>query len=320
VPSQKSQDQIVVKAPKIDVSKTEAIEEKATGFFEKIAQAVTTKKLSEDLFEELFFELELALLENNVAVAVIDRIKHDLKEALVNKNIKRSAVLDTISQTLYTTIVDILDVESVDLLANIHAKKPYIISIIGVNGSGKTSTIAKLVHYLKSQNMTCVIGACDTFRAAAIQQLEEHAIKLDTKLIKHDYGADAAAVAFDTVAHAKAKKIDVVLIDTAGRLHSNSNLMAELEKINRVIKPDFTIFIGESITGNDCVEQASKFNSSIGIDGIILTKADIDEKGGAALSVSYVTQKPILFLTTGQRYEDMEAFDKQKILDNLGLQ
>jgi len=171
----------------------------------------------------------------------------------------------------------------------------------------------------QQNNLSVVMAAADTFRAAAIDQLQLHADKLGIKLIKHEYGSDAAAVAFDAVKHAEATKKDVVLIDTAGRLHSNVNLMDEMKKIIRVANPDLKIFIGESITGNDCVEQAKKFDEAVGIDGILLSKADVDEKGGAAISVSYVTKKPILYLGTGQEYEDLQAFDKNKLLASIGL-
>jgi fused signal recognition particle receptor len=143
---------------------------------------------------------------------------------------------------------------------------------------------------------------------------------LGVKLIKHDYGSDPAAVAFDGIKYAEAKGIDVVLVDTAGRLHSNVNLMDEMKKIIRVAKPDMKIFIGESITGNDCVEQAKQFNEAIGIDGIVLSKADVDEKGGAAISVSYVTGRPILFIGTGQTYDALQRFEKGIVLSNLGLE
>ena len=164
-----------------------------------------------------------------------------------------------------------------------------------------------------------VLAAADTFRAAAIDQLQLHADKLKVKLIKHDYGSDPAAVAFDAVKHAQSTDKDVVLIDTAGRIHSNINLMEELSKIIRVAKPDLKIFVGESITGNDCTEQAKKFDDAVGIDGIILSKADVDDKGGAAISVSYVTKKPILYLGIGQEYDDLEFFKKESILQSIGF-
>jgi fused signal recognition particle receptor len=164
-----------------------------------------------------------------------------------------------------------------------------------------------------------VLAAADTFRAAAIQQLEHHAEKLGVKMIKHDYNSDPAAVAFDAVRHAEAKGIDIVIIDTAGRLHSNDNLMNELKKLIKVNKPDLKLFVGESITGNDCVEQAKVYDEIIGIDAIILSKADVDEKGGAALSISYVTKKPVLFIGTGQTYDDLKKFDKKEIMAGLGF-
>ena len=167
--------------------------------------------------------------------------------------------------------------------------------------------------------MSSVIAASDTFRAAAIHQLDEHGEKLGIKVIKHDYGSDPAAVAFDARKYAEAKKIDVVLVDTAGRLHSNVNLMDEVKKIIRVVKPNLKVFVGESITGNDCVEQSKKFNEVVGIDSIILTKADVDEKGGAAISISYITGKPIIYLGVGQGHDDLRIFDEKELVRSLGL-
>ena len=200
-----------------------------------------------------------------------------------------------------------------------YEEKPFVIAFFGINGSGKTTTIAKIANLLKEKNISCVLAASDTFRAASIEQLQIHADKLGVKLIKHDYGSDPAAVSFDAIKHAKAKNIDVVLIDTAGRLHSNINLMDELKKIVKVSKPNLKLFVGESIAGNDCIEQAKTFNEAVGIDGIILAKADIDEKGGAAISVSYITKKPIIYLGTGQEYKDLKEFDPNLIVEGLGL-
>jgi len=298
-------------------------EEEKTGFFGKLTEGFTLKRLSEVKFEEIFFELELALLENNVAVEVIEKIKKDLKERMVDKKLKRSQIESIVLSTLKDSLEEILSTEPVDILKRIKEKrkenKPYVIVFVGINGSGKTTTIAKMAKYFIDNKLKTVMVASDTFRAAAIQQLEEHANKLGVKLIKHDYGSDPAAVAFDGIKYAESKGIDVVLIDTAGRLHSNTNLMDEMKKIIRVAKPDMKIFIGESITGNDCIEQAQRFNEAIDIDGIVLSKADVDEKGGAAISVSYVTGKPILFLGTGQTYDSLQKFDKGIVMSNLGL-
>ena len=296
------------------------VEEEKKGFFGKVKETLTTRKISADKFEELFWDLEIALLENNVSVEVIEKIKEDLKLELVDKPLPRD-VEKKILETLKNTLSEILAVEKVDLLEKMNFKeeKPFVIAFFGINGAGKTTSIAKLTHYLQQNKKSVVLAACDTFRAAAIQQLEEHAVKLNVKMIKHDYGSDAAAVAFDAIKYAEKNNIDVVLIDTAGRLHSNTNLMSELSKIIRITKPDFNIFVGESITGNDCIEQARQFNDLVQLDGIILTKADVDEKGGAPLSIAYTIKKPILFLGMGQKYEDLEKFDTDVILGRLGL-
>ena len=289
------------------------------GFFSKVTQGITTKKIDEGKFDELFWDLELALLENNVAVEVIEKIKGDLSLNLVGKPLARGQITKIITDTLKSSIMEILEVDKIDLLEKIKSKKPYVICFIGINGSGKTTTIAKVAKLLQNKGFSCVMAAADTFRAAAIDQIQYHADKLKIRLIKQDYGSDPAAVAFDAIKHAEAKKIDVVLIDTAGRMHSNSNLQDEMKKIIRVAKPDLKIFVGESITGNDCVEQAKQFNESIEIDGIILSKADVDEKGGAALSVSYITKKPILYIGVGQEYEDLKEFNSDVVLESLGL-
>ncbi len=303
---------------KEEETKEKPKEEEKKGFFGKVKQSLTTKTISADKFETLFWELEMALLENNVSVEVIEKIKEDLKEELVEKPLPRD-VPKKIEETLKNTLNEILTFDKIDILGKAKEKKPLIIAFFGINGSGKTTSIAKLANYFKENNLSVVLAACDTFRAAAIQQLEEHANKLEVKMIKHDYGSDAAAVAFDAVKYAEKNNVNVVLIDTAGRLHSNTNLMQELEKIIRITDPDLKIFVGESITGNDCIEQAKKFNELVEMDGAILTKADVDEKGGAPLSIAYTIKKPILFLGMGQEYKDLEEFDKEIILGRLGF-
>ncbi|MGE0793530.1 MAG: signal recognition particle-docking protein FtsY [Candidatus Woesearchaeota archaeon] len=303
---------------------------KKQGFFSKLTEKIIKFKLTDDKFEEMFWEFELGLLESNVAVEVIEKIKEDLKTKLTKENSSKKQVEEIILETLKKTFNEILSVESFDLVEKIKNSKenrqnadgsnrPFVIAMIGVNGSGKTTTLAKLIKLFQDNDISMVVAASDTFRAAAIQQLENHTEKLGVKLIKHDYNADPAAVAFDAIKHAQAKNLDVVLIDTAGRLHSNNNLMDELKKVIRISKPDLKIFVGESITGNDCVEQATEFNNLIGIDGIILSKADVDENGGAAISVGYVTKKPILYLGTGQSYDSLVKFDKKMILEQLGF-
>lgn len=316
---EKREKEEIKEQPKEEIKEEPPKKEPEKGsFLGKIKQTFTTKTISAEKFESLFWDLELVLLENNVSVEVIEKIKEDLKEELVDKPLPRD-VSKKIEETLKKTLSGILTFEKVDLFGKAREKKPLVIAFFGINGSGKTTSIAKLTHYFQQNNLSVVLAACDTFRAAAIQQLEEHANKLGVKMIKHDYGADAAAVAFDAIKYAEKNNVDVVMIDTAGRLHSNVNLMAELEKVIRVTNPDFKIFVGESITGNDCIEQAKRFNELVEMDGTILTKADVDEKGGAPLSIAYVIKKPILFLGKGQGYKDLEEFDSEVILQRLGF-
>jgi len=286
-------------------------------------------KISLETTEQKFcrFETQKEAMEAGADVTgsdeVIEKIKQDLRTQIVGKPIKRGKVEEVIIEAIDNSIDDLFSVEKIDLIDKIKEKRkrgePFVIAFVGVNGSGKTTTIAKMAKLFLDNKLKPVIAASDTFRAAAIQQLEAHAIKLGVKLIKHDYGSDPAAVAYDAIKFALQKGMDVVMIDTAGRLHSNVNLMDEMKKIIRVAKPDMKIFIGEAITGNDCVEQARQFNEAVGIDGIILCKADVDDKGGAAISVSYVTGKPILYLGVGQQYDDLKEFDKNIVLKSLDL-
>jgi fused signal recognition particle receptor len=293
--------------------------EKSEGVFSRLKAAVTTKKISHEEFENIFQELEIDLLENNVALEVVDKIKADLWEALSTERFNRFSPEKRVQQALMESIEGLF-MDPFDILKEAKSKEIYIICAVGINGSGKTTTLAKLAHYFKEHKLEPVLAAGDTFRAAAIQQLEEHANKIGVKIIKQQYGADAAAVAFDAIQYAKANKARVVLIDTAGRLHSNTNLMEELKKIVRVAKPDRTLFIGEATTGNDCVEQAVQFQQAVNVDGIVLSKVDVDERGGAALSISYVTKKPIIFFGTGQTYDDLQPFDKTIVVQQLNAE
>ncbi|MDP2672904.1 MAG: signal recognition particle-docking protein FtsY [Nanoarchaeota archaeon] len=298
--------------------------EEKKGFFKRLFSKITNVKIYEKDFDIYAEELETLLLENNVALEVAEKIIKELKEKIVGKELSKKEISSEINETFKETISEIL-IEPFDTLAQIkkfredNPSKPYVILFCGINGSGKTTTIAKMAYFLKENNFSCVLAAGDTFRAASIEQLKKHGEKLEIEVIAHKYESDPASVGFDAIKYAEKKHIDCVLIDTAGRMHTAKNLMAQIEKISKVCKPNLKIFIGESITGNDAVEQVKSFDSSIGIDGIILTKADVDEKGGTALSVGYVTKKPILFLGTGQEYKDFEKFDKKKFVEKLGL-
>ncbi len=220
--------------------------------------------------------------------------------------------------TLKGALLDILSAEKLDFDEFVaKGEKPLNIAFIGVNGTGKTTTIAKVAQKLLSAGHSVVIAAADTYRAGATEQIEQHASNLGVKLIKHQYGSDPAAVVYDALKYAKANRIEVVLADTAGRMHTSVNLMEQLRKICRVTKPDMVIFVDEAVAGNDAVERAKKFDEVVGIDASILTKLDIDMKGGAAISIAHSTSKPIIFMGTGQGYGDLEKFDAEWLVDKL---
>ena len=293
-------------------------------FLKKITSKVNKMKISEKEFDVYSEELEMLLLENNVALEVAEKIIGMLKEKIVGKELLKKEIESEIKDSFKEIIEEIL-IKPFDLFEQIkektsdQAKDPYVILFCGINGTGKTTTVAKVAEALKKKNVSCVLAASDTFRAASIEQLKKHGDKLGVKVIAQEYGSDPAAVGFDAIQYAKKNLINCVLIDTAGRMHTSKNHLKEIEKISRVCKPDLKIYVGESLTGNDAIEQVKNFDWEIGIDGIILTKADIDEKGGTALSVGYVTKKPILYLGTGQEYDKIEPFDKQKFIRRLGL-
>ena len=277
-----------------------------------------TRGISEEKLDDLLWELEVGLLESDVAYTVIESIKKDIKEELRNISFEKGKVGEIVEKVLKNAISHVLESNEIDFNEFIEKnEKPVVIMFVGVNGSGKTLAIAKIATMLKKMGKSCVMAAGDTFRAGAIEQLSIHAEKVGVKIIKHGPGADPAAVAFDAIDHAKAKHKDVVLLDTAGRVQTNINLMDEMAKIKRVAKPSMIIFVGDALSGNDAVEQAKRFNEVVGIDGVILTKVDTDAKGGSALSVAYTIGKPLLYIGVGQEYEDHVAFDPEWMIENI---
>ena len=283
---------------------------------------VREKTIQEKHVEDILFELEMELLQGDVAMEVASEVVDSVKEDLVGKKIKRSNdITEYTYLALKNAVSDIIDIPGKSMTEMIEAKKaegkPLVVMFVGINGTGKTTTIGKLANYYLKKGYTPVIAASDTFRAGAIEQVTYHADNVGVKIIKHQKGSDPAAVAFDAVEHATAQGKELVLIDTAGRMQTNTNLMDEMKKIKRVSKPDLVIFVGDALTGNDATEQAKKFNEAIDIDGVILTKADADSKGGASLSIGYVIQKPIMFLGMGQGYDDIMEYDADWMLNQL---
>ena len=301
-----------------DESEDEDKKEKSGGFLSFIKE----KSISEDDVEDILFELELGLLEADVAMDVSSVVVESVKNDLVGQKIKRSSDIEEYTyKALKNAVAKIIDIEGKSMTELLEEKvaqgEPLVVMLVGINGTGKTTTIGKLSNYYIKKGYTPVIAASDTFRAGAIEQVQYHADNLGVKLIKHEKGSDPAAVAFDAVQHARAKGKELVLIDTAGRMQTNTNLMDEMKKIRRVSKPDLVVFVGDALTGNDATEQARKFNEAIDIDGVILTKADADSKGGAALSIGYIIKKPILFLGMGQSYDDIKEYDADWMLEQI---
>jgi len=283
------------------------------GIAEKISQSTFTEK---DL-DPLLWNLQLQLIANDVAVEVAEKICGELRERLKGEAAPRfggkaALVRDALRASIESVMATQAEVDLLKWAAERKAAgRPMVVLFVGINGTGKTTTIAKVAKLLLDRGYSVVLASGDTYRAGAIEQLEEHASRLGVRVIKHRYGADPAAVSFDAVRHAEARGIDVVLIDTAGRMQTNRNLMDELRKIKRVVKPDLTVMVVDALIGNDATEQAETFNSHIGFDASILTKVDADAKGGSSLSVSYLTGKPIIYVGTGQGYDDLQRFDPE---------
>ena len=275
--------------------------------------------IREKHLDNVLWEMELALLESDVAMEALEEMKAIIKKRLVGLRVEnRAAITPTIEKALKASLVELLSKTTFDPQILLEKRDgPLVIAFVGVNGTGKTTTIARITDWLQQNGKSIVLAASDTFRAGAIEQLELHANRLGCKFIKHQAGGDPAAVAFDAVEHAKAKHRDIVMIDTAGRMQTNSNLMDEMKKIKRVAKPDLIMFVGDSLAGNDAIDQAKKFHEAVGIDAVVLTKLDVDAKGGAALSISSAIGQPIAFVGIGQEYGDIMPFDATWIVERI---
>jgi len=297
--------------------------EKLRGAFSSLAKAVSEKKLSEKDLDDSLYDFQLALMESDVAQNVVESVTGDLKKQLLGVSVERSKdIQEVVKDKLRGEVLSIFSqVGDIDVLEKVEQSKakgePFKILFLGINGTGKTTTVAKFANYLKKSGFSVVIAAGDTHRAGAIEQVTEHANRISAKVVAQRYGADPAAVARDGVLYAKSHHVDAVLIDSAGRMQTNQNLMEEMSKIVRVVTPDLKIFIGDSLAGNDAVSQAELFSKYTGFDGAILTKVDADSKGGAALSIAFTTKRPILFLGVGQGYDDLKRFDAKSFADSL---
>ncbi|MFB6127281.1 MAG: signal recognition particle-docking protein FtsY [Halolamina sp.] len=299
---------------------TDADADDGPGLTKRVAAAATGKVIiEEEDLEEPLWELEMALLESDVEMSVAEEILDSVEAELLGETRRQvDTTGDLVEDALADALYDVISVGQFDFEGRIaETDAPVTIVFTGVNGVGKTTTIAKLSEWLADRGYSSVLANGDTYRAGANEQIREHADVLDRKLITHEQGGDPAAVVYDGVEYAEANDVDVVLGDTAGRLHTSDDLMSQLEKIDRVVDPDMTLFVDEAVAGQDAVERATQFDEAASVDGAVLTKADADSSGGAAISVAYVTGKPILFLGTGQGYDDIERFDPEALVDRL---
>ena len=290
------------------------------GLSSAVNKIVVTELKAEKL-QPILDDFRFSLIENDVAVPVAYFITDELEKRLEGRQVKRLGDRkDLVKETLHEVLIEILTPkDQIDLIEKIEQKRktkqPYVMMVVGINGTGKTTSIAKVTNFLLRKKYSVVLAGSDTYRPGSIEQLEQHAKKLGVKMIKHNYGADPAAVAYDAISHAESHGIDVVLIDTAGRIQTDRNLMNELAKIKRVVDPDLTVLVIDSLIGNDAVLQAEEFHKSVSVDANILTKVDADVKGGASLSVAHVTGKPIIFIGVGQEYKDLQLFEPEMFAD-----
>ena len=302
--------------------------EKLKSAFGSLSRLATHTALSEKDVDSAISDLEMSMIESDVASEVVENVVHALKQNLVDLKIPRSEdkeqlVVSKLKESIRslfasTPKVDLLLLIKSKLQKNVAGEfQPFVVLFLGINGTGKTTTVSKVAYLLKNQGFSLVLAAGDTHRAGAIEQLSEHASRLKIKVVAQSYGSDPAAVAKDAQLYAIAHKVDVALIDSAGRMQTSKNLMEEMEKIVRVVKPDLKIFVADSLAGNDALSQAKEFKRFTDFDAAILTKADADVRGGAALSIAYVTQRPIIYLGVGQEYGDLEQFDIEGFIESL---
>jgi len=288
--------------------------ESVKDFSENVKSKVAEKELDEDTLNPLLEDLRLKLLQNNVSLEAAEEIEQQLRDTLLGEEVRRGKAEEKVNEAVKEVLLDLLD-DSYNFLEELkNANKPSVVFMMGFNGSGKTTTSAKITNMLQNNNEKVVLGAGDTFRAASIEQLQEHGENLDTKVISHEYESDPAAVAYDAVEHAENEN-KVALIDTAGRSHADQNLMNELEKMVRVNEPDISFLVVDALSGNDVLEQAEAYEGMF--DAIIVTKMDVDENGGAIISISQRSGKPVAFIGTGQEYDDLEEFNKGSFVEDI---
>lgn len=313
----------IIEEAKPEIEKAEPKERK--GLFKKIAERIVKKiaekTLTEEDVEPILKEMEEGLIEADVAFAVAEKIKSDLRRNLVGREVKRGKEKEVVVDSLRQSLLGILSVPKIDLEEIIkkaeNENRPAVFVFFGINGVGKSLNISKVAKLLKEKGHRPILAAGDTFRAAGDIQLEMYAQKIGVPVVKGQHGGDSCAIIFDARKSAEAKGNDVVLADTSGRMHTKKDLMDELAKIVRVNKPDLKILVLDSLSGGDVVLQYEFFDNIIGIDAVVFSKVDVNEKGGNILSICHNFKKPILFLGTGQEMDNLMEYDPDKLVENL---
>ncbi len=294
------------------------IKESAKKIEEKIRKKIEYIQVKESDIQDFLSELEYNLIQSDCSFKTTQKIIEEIKNNLIGKEVKKKELKNEIKKAIKNSIEKILENKKYDLINEIKKfEKPIDIIFFGFNGCGKTTTIAKIAYLLKKLNYKVLLVAADTFRAGAIEQLEEHAKKLKIEIFKKDYGFDPCAIVYEAKKYALQNGFEILLIDTAGRSHTNKNLMDELSKIVRVNKPKIKILVLDSLTGSDVINQYEFFNKVAQIDAVIFTKVDVNEKGGNILSILYEFNSKIAFLGLGQNYEDLKEFEKEIIIKNI---
>jgi fused signal recognition particle receptor len=292
--------------------------------FSNATKSITQRELTEKDANNVLTDFEIELLQSDIAQEVIDVIVTKLKSELTGIKLEKEQDAENVAKIKFRDAI--LEMFSrageVDLIRKIIEKKdnkggPFVVVFLGINGTGKTTTVAKVAHFLRTRNISVVLAAADTHRAGAIEQISRHAERLSLKVIAQRYGADPSAVGRDAIDYAKKHHIDAVLVDTAGRMQTAKNLMDEVNKIVRVVRPDVKLFVGDSLAGNDTINQAKEFFEYTNFDGAILTKIDADAKGGSAISIVHITSRPIIYLGIGQGYDDIVPFDASRFVDSI---
>ena len=288
-----------------------ALKKTKDSFSEKMRQLFARDKIGEDFYEDI----EDILITSDISVTTAEEIVENLRDRMIEEKAKDK---DYVVEELKGAIRDCLD-----MAEDLEIETPAVIMVIGVNGVGKTTSIGKLANYFAQNGKTVTIAAGDTFRAAAADQLEVWADRAKVRIVRSDEGSDPSSVVFDALSSVKAKKTDVLIIDTAGRLHTKANLMEELKKMSRVVAREYPeanfykLIALDATTGQNALSQVEVFNEAVGIDGIILTKLDGTAKGGFVVSLCNELQVPVAFVGTGEKKEDIEPFDKESFIEGI---